>query len=119
MGKSGQVVGRVSPSDDRTFAERVSTFLRRMHPVKTAQCVEVEAGIPATTVRKWLEQGCAPSGKHTAALARRYRGFLWAVFPDAENEWVAEVARQDELERLERQAATIRQQMSDVLRGRL
>jgi len=119
MGKSGQVVGRVSPSDDRTFAERVSTFLRRMHPVKTAHCVEVEAGIPATTVRKWLEQGCAPSGKHTAALARRYRGFLWAVFPDAENEWVAEVARQDELERLERQAATIRQQMSDVLRGRL
>lgn len=119
MGKSGHFLGRVGHFDDRTFQERVTAFLRRMHPVKTAHCVESEAGIPATTVRKWLEQGCAPSGKHTAALARRYRGFLWAVFPEAENEWVAEIARQDELERLERQAATIRQQMSDVLRGRL
>ena len=118
MGKSGHNVGRVSPSNDRTFAEHVSSFLRRLHPVKTAQCVACDTGIPATTIRKWLEQGCAPSGKHTALLTRRYRGaFLYAVFPEGADEWFAELARQDDLVRLERQAATIRQQLSDVMRG--
>lgn len=118
MGKSGQNVGRASPSNDRTFAEHSSRFLREMYPHKTAQNVAVDTGIPATTIRKWLEQGCAPSGRHTAVLSRRYRGFLSAVFPDAIDEWIAEVARQEALERLERQAATIAQQLTDVMRGR-
>ena len=119
MGKSGQKVGRVSPSDDRTFAEHVSEYLRRKHPVKTAQCVGSDTGIPSTTIRKWLEQGCAPSGKHTALLAGRYCDFLAAVFPGDERAWFAEVARQVALEELEQRAAKIRQQMSDVLGGRL
>ena len=90
-----------------------------MHPVKTAQCVAFDTGIPATTIRKWLELGCAPSGRHTAVLSGRYPGFLAAVIPGDEEAWFAEIARQEALERLEQQAATIRHQMSDVLRGRL
>ena len=113
MGKSGQELGTFGHSDDRTFAERVAHFLRSQHPTKTAQCVSHEIGLSTGTVRKWLELGCAPNGRAVALLMRRYRGaFLWAVFPDGDDEWFAELAREEELARLEERAATIREQLT-------
>ncbi|MGX5776972.1 hypothetical protein [Methylorubrum zatmanii] len=47
--------------------DRLSTFLRAQHPVKTADSVAAKTGIDSETVQKWLTKGCAPSW--TAALA--------------------------------------------------
>ena len=117
VGKSSQKLRKVSASDVRTFAEHVSSFLRGKHPAKTAFCVECETGIPATTVRKWLEQGCSPNGPAVASLARVYGpDFLCAVFPDGGDEWFAAVARREEQARLERAAAVIRHQLVSIMR---
>lgn len=119
MGKSGQEQGKFGRSHARTFAERVAAFLRAQHPLKTPQCVEAETGIPAGTVRKWLEQGNIPSGEAMLALSKRYEApFLCAAYPDDEDAWFFEVARQQEQARLEAQAATIRQQLAAVMGGR-
>ena len=119
MGKTGRKLGKIGQVDGRTLAERVASFLREQHPLKTPQCVEAETAIPANTVRKWLEQGNAPSGPAYDALVRRYgAAFLCAVHREHEGAWFADVARRDEQARLERQAATIRQQLATVMEGR-
>lgn len=116
MRKAGQIQRKVGQVDGRTLAERVAEFLRRQHPVKTALCVAAEIDVPANTVRKWLEQGNAPSGAAYDALVCRYQApFLCAVHPEQRDAWFFEVARQQEQARLERAAASIRQQLADVL----
>ena len=115
MGKSGQDCGKVGQVDGRTLAERVGSFLREVHPLKTAQCVQAETGVPANTVRKWLEQGNAPSGPAYDALVRRYGpAFLCRVHPEHGGEWFAEVLRQEQRARLQAQAATILDQLAYV-----
>lgn len=119
MGKTGQEQGKVGRNHARTFAERVAAFLRAQHPLKTPQCVEAETGIPAGTVRKWLEQGNVPSGEAMLALSKRYEApFLCAAYPDDEDAWFFEVARQQEQERLERKAEALLRQINDLRQGR-
>lgn len=112
MGKSGHNVGKFGQSDGRTLAERVASFLQDQHPTKTALCVEAETGISADTVRKWLEQGNLPNGKAMLALIRRYRvSFLDAVCDD---DWVAELARQEEQARVERQVTDLQRRLTEL-----
>ncbi|KAB1068878.1 hypothetical protein [Methylobacterium planeticum] len=119
MRKTGQAHRKITQVDGRTLAERVAGFLREQHPLKTAQCVEAETGVSAHTVRKWLEQGNAPSGPAYDALVNRYGApFLCRVHPDRSDAWFVDVARQQEQQRLERAAATIRQQLAAVMGGR-
>ncbi|GJE33527.1 hypothetical protein LDDCCGHA_3727 [Methylobacterium oxalidis] len=119
MGKTGLAARKVSQVDARTLAERVTSFLRAQHPLKTAQCVEAETDISASTVRKWLEQGNAPSGPAYDALVRRYGApFLCAVHPEQADEWFAEVARMQEQVHLERAVAVMKRRLDDVREGR-
>ena len=119
MGKSGQEQGPRGQIHARTFAERVAEFLRIQHPQKTAQHVEGKTGLSAATVRKWLEQGNTPNGEAMLALSKSYGPlFLCAAYPDDQDAWFFEVARQQEQARLEAQAATIRRQLAEVMGGR-
>lgn len=120
MGKTGQVRRKISQVDGRTLAEHVCTFLREQHPVKTAQCVEAETGISAHTVRKWLDQGNAPSGPAYDALVRRYgASFLCSVHPETRDAWFAHVARMQEQERLEAHVRQMKQQLAALREERL
>lgn len=113
--KSGQDRTKIGQVEARTLAERVAAFLRSEHPLKTAQCVEAETDISAHTVRKWLEQGNAPSGPAYDALVRRYgAAFLCAVHPEARGSWFDGVARMERQAELEARAATIRKQLQEV-----
>lgn len=118
MGKSGRSNGRIVPCDGRTLGERVASYLRAKHPEKTAPYVASEIGVSAETVRKWLEQGSVPNGAAMLALIRRYRmSFVDVVLGDDADEWIAELARQEEQERLEAEAAAIRQKLAFVMSG--
>ena len=120
MGKTGQNRRKIAQVDGRTLAERVCAFLREQHPVKTAQCVEGEAGVSAHTVRKWLDQGNAPSGPAYDALVRCYGApFLCSVHPETRDAWFAHVARMQEQEQLEAKALQIRQRLTAMREGRL
>lgn len=50
----------------------LAEFLRKEHPVKTAEFVEARCGIPAKTVRKWLDGENAPNGPAILTLALAY-----------------------------------------------
>lgn len=119
MGMTGQGCAKVSQVDGRTLAERVSAFLRSQHPQKTAQCVEFETAISAHTVRKWLDQGNAPSGPAYDALVRRYGApFLCAVHPEHADAWFADLERQQRQARLERKALALLRQIDDLRESR-
>lgn len=47
-------------------------FLRAQHPVKTAAAVEGQTGIPAASVRKWLEGRAFPGCEATFRLLQVY-----------------------------------------------
>ncbi|MCJ2067802.1 hypothetical protein MKK75_03095 [Methylobacterium sp. J-030] len=52
------------------------------------------------------------------ALIRRYRmSFVDGVLGEDADEWIAELARQEEQERLEAKAAAIQQQLAYVIGG--
>ncbi|APX84595.1 hypothetical protein BV511_07645 [Methylorubrum extorquens] len=120
MGKTGQNRAKVGQVDARTLAERISAFLRARHPLKTPQSVEAETGVPAATVRKWLEQGNAPSGSAYDALVCCYGAdFLCAVHPEHAGAWFAAVARQQRQVRLERRAADLRRELAELQESRL
>lgn len=118
MGKSGHALRRVEHVDARTLAERISSFLRLRHPAKTAAHVEAETGIPSATVRKWLEQGNAPSGAHYDALVVVYGApMLCAVRPHDRDAWWHRAARAEHQAALEARAEAIKAQLAH-LRGR-
>lgn len=119
MGKSDRNNGRIVPCDERTLGERVASYLRAKHPEKTALYVASQIGVSAETVRKCLETGSVPSGAAMLALIRRYRmSFVDGVLGEDADDWIAELARQEEQRRLEAEAATIRQKLAFVMGGR-
>lgn len=67
------VRSRQTDSAARTnVGERVIAFLRQRHPIKTADNVAADSGVPAGTVQKWLDRGSAPSVVHFARLVSAY-----------------------------------------------
>ncbi|WP_091776905.1 hypothetical protein [Methylobacterium sp. UNC378MF] len=59
-----------------------------------------------------------PNGAAMLALIRRYRmSFVDVVLGEDADEWIAELARQEEQERLEAEAAAIRQKLAFVMGG--
>lgn len=120
MRKSGVVLRKIGVLEPQIFGERIAEFLRGIHPTKTAACVEAETQISSKTVGKWLEGASSPSGNAYHRLIEVYGPELFVfVSPDASPASLREAARICRAARLERQASTIRQQLSDVLGGRL
>ena len=97
------------------FGARIAEFLRAINPVKTAPSVEAETGISAKTVEKWLSGTSSPSGNTYHRLIEVYgpEPFVF-VDPDASPASLQEAARICRQARLERQAATIQQQLRDL-----
>lgn len=86
--------------DDSSLGERITAFLRREHPNKTADAVEAETGIPRNTVAGWLRIGSPPSGEAMAALIGAYGLRLLAVMlPDAR--WLDDAFQAERLAQLQ------------------
>ncbi len=115
MRESGQKLRTSGRIDAHSRADRIAAFLRAQHPLKTPACVEAETGIPAATVRKWLEQGYTPSGDAILTLIDRYEdAFLTAVFPDRRGAWFAEATRRREQRQLERQIGDLQRKLAEL-----
>lgn len=66
--------------------DRVCSFLRERHPLKTAEAVEAATGraVCAATVRKWFERSSGPGFSAFLELIRAYGAeFLVFVIGDA------------------------------------
>lgn len=94
--------------------EAVVAFLRTRHPIKTAEAVEAETGVPAHTVKHWLERGVLPSFLHCMALIGAYGPeFLVAALP-RHPRWLQEVWRAEKVRRLEEEFASLRLRQAEL-----
>jgi transcriptional regulator with XRE-family HTH domain len=80
--------------------ERVIAFLRRIHPIKTAEAVSADTGVQASTVRKWLERASAPSFAALFRLLGAYGPEFVCACMNTPPEWLSEAARKEEARRL-------------------
>ena len=111
---SSPIGGKISPNRGQispACAQRVVSFLRAQHPVKTAE--EIEAAtlgrVSAATAKKWLAGASSPSFFGCFALIAAYGPqFLTAVMEDAPS-WLANASRQQKLSDLEAEQARIAQ----------
>lgn len=119
MRKSGEALRSFGETVPQVFAGRVAAFLRMIHPLKTAACVEADTSgrIPAKTVSKWLEGAASPNGQnYNELLALPYGAELFVyVNPDASSSEMREVARLQHQARLERENAELRARLSGQL----
>lgn len=98
--------------EDRTVvADRLVSFLRARHPVKTAENVAADTGIAAATVARWLDRGSAPSILQLGKLVGAYDAEVLCAILDSPPAWLVDAARQEERRRIERQIAVLRAQI--------
>lgn len=91
---SGQKSGKFGVKSPQRWGcpERAVAFIRDRHPAKTAEHVGAETGVPADTVRKWLDGAARPGFDAYSALIAAYGlPFLAAVMIRAPR-WLTEAA---------------------------
>lgn len=94
----------------------LADFLRRRHPIKTADCVAAETGVPVGTVENWLCGRAAPAGSSFAALLVAYGPAVLAAALPVVPRWVDEAARAEALARLEAEQARLAARMAELRR---
>lgn len=98
-----------------SLGERVSAFLRRMHPVKTADNVAVETGIPVNTIKTWLQRGSAPDAEGYTALWIAYGpDFLEALAAGRSPDWLVQIRRAHEALQLKAEIAALEKKLAGV-----
>lgn len=104
---SEQSVPKIGQSEAQACPERAVEFIRRLYPVKTADCVAADTGLPVQTVRRWLEGVAKPSFIGFSRLILAYGpAFLAAVFP-RQPRWLTEAYQREQLADLEAEQARI------------
>lgn len=74
---------------------------KRLHPVKTAECVSERIGAPVSTVKKWLKGEVKPSLDYVGPILNRY-GLAFIVGAMASPlPWLDDLAREEETRALE------------------
>ena len=114
MGQSHRRASQLTPASQTIVAERIIAFLRRLHPLKTADNVAVETGVPAGTVQKWLDRGSAPSAFAVFRLMGAYGPeFASAVFTSAPA-WLDRAVREERAAQLKSEIAALEAQLAGV-----
>jgi hypothetical protein len=82
-------------------------FIRALYPIKTADCVAADTGLPVQTVRRWLEGVAKPSFIGFSRLILAYGpAFLAAVFP-RQPAWLTDAYQRERLAELEAEQEAI------------
>lgn len=92
----------------------LADFLRKEHPAKTAEGVEARCGIPAKTVRKWIEGENAPNGFAILTLALAYGPQVLSACLVGAPYWLDAAARLEMAERLKEQIARDQKTLRDL-----
>lgn len=96
---------------------RVSSFLRRLYPRKTAETVAADTGISQSTVATWVDRCASPNSAGFVALTLAYGPeFLAAITGARVPAWLDRAVRAERLARLEAQQGEIERELTE-LRG--
>lgn len=92
-------------------------FIKALYPLKTAECVAADLGVPTHTVKRWLEGVAKPSWIGFSRMIIAYGpAFLVAVFPCARPAWLDDAYQREQLAELEAEQARIQSKIN-ALRG--
>lgn len=98
-----------------SLGERVTTFLRGRHPVKTADNVAADTGIPVNTIKTWLQRGSAPDADGYTLLWLAYGpDFLAGIVDGRAPQWLIEARRDYEAAELKAQIAALEARLTGV-----
>ena len=104
---SEQSVPKAGQSEAQACPQKAVEFIRRLYPTKTADSVAFDTGIPAPTVRRWMEGASSPSWVAFSRLILAYGpAFLAAVFP-RQPRWLTDAYQRERLAELEAEQARI------------
>lgn len=99
--------------------EGFAAFLRKAHRFDVAAEAGRRLGIPAKTVRNWLEQVCAPSGDNILKIAIEYGpDALAAMFPHHAPGWMQRAVREERAAKLEAEMAGMQAEL-EALRAQI
>ncbi len=91
--------------------DRAVAFIRARYPVKTAEHVSADIGLPVHTVKRWLEGVAKPSWTGLSRLIFAYGpAFLVAVYPKAPA-WLDEAHRRERQDALRAEQRRIKEQL--------
>ena len=112
---SGPTDFKIGSKNFEACPDRAVAFIRALYPIKTADCVAADTGLPVQTVRRWLEGVAKPSFIGFSRLILAYGpAFLAAVFPTSPK-WIDEAHRRERLAALEAQQARIRAEIAELV----
>ena len=95
----------------------LANFLRREHPIKTADGVEGQTGIPAKTVRKWLDGETSPNGAAVLTLALAYGPQIIAACVKGAPGWLDAATRHDMARKLNASIDRDRAALDDLMKS--
>lgn len=104
---SGPTDFKIGSKNFEACPDRAVAFIRALYPIKTADCVAADTGLPVQTVRRWLEGVAKPSFIGFSRLILAYGpAFLAAVFP-CQPRWLTDAYQREQLAALEEEQARI------------
>ncbi|WP_331292380.1 MULTISPECIES: hypothetical protein [Methylobacterium] len=112
--KQSQVSTPAFVGERHAVAGRLCSFLRGRHPVKTAENVAAETGIPVATVASWLDRGSSPNAWALLSLVGAYGADVLCAAMENPPAWLRAAARQAERERVEAEIAALRAKLDEV-----
>ena len=92
---------------NRIDFEGLAAFLRRQHPTKTAQCVAALTGLPADSVKKWINGEVQPSGRAMLAMVCAYGPEFIAAAVRNAPEWCNQDLRAAKIAKLKQEIAEL------------
>lgn len=111
--KFGQLSGKAGQLSPACTARAIA-FLRARHPAKTAEEVAALTGLPADTVRKWLDRASAPSFAACFALIGAYGPDFVAAVMEHPPAWIDTAARAARREALARDIARLQAELNKL-----
>lgn len=112
--KQSQVSTPAVAGERHAVAGRLCGFLRDRHPIKTAENVAAETGIPVATVASWLDRGSSPNAWALLNLVGAYGADVLCAAMESPPAWLRSAARQAERERVEAEIAALRAKLDGV-----
>lgn len=112
-GTSSRFAGLLS--DDATA--RLAAFLRRAHPVKTAEAVAAACGATPDAARKWLSGQASPGFGPLTRLIGAYGPALLAALYEVPPAWLDETRLKASHDEIGAEIAALHARLGDLLRG--
>lgn len=113
LGAVGMACSKIGKFSDARW-ECAVDFLRRLHPVKTADAVAADTGIKADTVRKLLAGVAEPSFRHYSRLLFAYGPEFAACVYERAPAWLRAGVRDQRQRQLEEDLMATARQLADM-----